>query len=181
MKVLKIVTILFFLIFFVVLFFVFVRFYKNLSYAKKYVNFVTDSSNTLIGQFDQINDDLNRFQYSENEQDLQSFVKDEKTFKELIVSIKDEKDGYKIPYGAEEIDEAFVALIEESERVDEVMGELTDSVEKLERSDTFQVKLNNYITQSGNLENKASTLQEKLDVYVNEFTKLDFKKLLHES
>jgi len=181
MKVLKIVTILFFLLFFVALIFVFAKFYKNLSYAKKYVNFITDSSNTLIGQFDQINDDLNRFQYSENEQDLQSFVKDEKIFKESVKGIEDEKDGYKIPYGAEEIDGAFVDLIEESKRVDEVMGELTDSVGNLERSDTFQLKLNNYITQSENLENKASTLQDKLDVYVNDFTKLDLKKILHES
>lgn len=178
MQTLKKVTVVFLLLLFIALVALLVKVYFDVKSAEEYVEFITNSSNDLIVEVDQINLSLNELQYDESEQDLKELQSKLSEIDTMLEDVKTKKRSYKIPYQGEEIDRNFNDFVAEVEKLANAFEGIIESVENLDEKEIFEGKIEEYGEYSNEIQAKSSILEESLTQYVQDYTKLDFNRII---
>lgn len=157
-----------------------IKTYIDIRNAKGYINFVTDSANNVLLKLTEINKSLNEFEFNENgENDLTDIESKLSGLKESYNNISNLKTNYKIPYGAEEVNNEFNNYLDSLDDLVKSHEELVISVKNLEKKEDFEIKLEQYINYSNEVQMKSETLEEKLSEYVQNYNKFDFNTLIN--
>jgi len=155
-----------------------IKVYLDVRVAKGYIEFVTDSSNSLIVRVDQINLKLNSLQYDEDQDLLEELKGELEESKILLDQIKTNRKNYKIPYKGEGVDEKFDEYLWEGEALIAAFDAVVTSIDNLEEESVFGGKIDEYVSHSDALQTKSSELEVALTEYVQDYAKFDFKRVI---
>jgi len=178
MEVLKKIVIVILFISFLLLGVALIRVYLDVSSAKEYVEFITESTNSLVVQVDQVNLGLNELQYEEGQQYLQNLQSDLNSIELTLEEIDNQKARYKVDKNREEVDGKFVDYLEEVKSLAIALEEMVDSIESLEEKEVFEARLEVYVKHSNELQAKSRLLERDLQAYIQNYTKLDFERIV---
>lgn len=178
MKVLAKVLTIFLLIMFVALLVLLVKTYRDVNESKRYVEFVTNSANEILTEVEGVNGTLNALNYNGDEQDVSDLEVDIEGLKSTYERITSEKESYSA-VDSSALDNKFEEFLNSTSEVISSGEKVVESIKNLEEKEEFDAKLDEYITKSGELDTKSVELQNELNVYVDNYSKFDFERLLN--
>ena len=180
MKALKIVLTIILLIGFAVLAYALVRVYQDIRYANSYVIFVTDSTNVIISEVEEVNKLLDEISYNDGGEYVSELEGKLNHFNSAIEGIKKEKASFNVPYRGDEVEEHFNSYLSEGKEVQDAFEEVVNSIKNLDEKSDFEAKLEEYIIQAKQLDQKSGDVQKVLTEYANSYKKIDFERIIHE-
>ncbi|MBN2016132.1 hypothetical protein JW766_04845 [Candidatus Dojkabacteria bacterium] len=171
-------------IFLIILFFLLlgllVKTYLDIEDAKVYIEFVMNSANNCLVKVEEMNRNLNEFQYNEEEtQDIGELESSLEDLKRTYDDINSQKENYVIPYEAQGVDEELGRYLENVGNVISSYEGLLDAINNLEEKADFEDKLEIYIGNSNELQLEADQLEGELTEYVDSYTKFDLNRVIN--
>ena len=166
-------------IFFIVFILLFIKVYRDVNYAKEYVGFITDSTNSLIGSIEEANTTMSTLKYNESEDYVVELEGELATLESTKEEIGNNYSKFDVPYGGEEVDNKFKELLTEADNLSDALDGLIGSIKNLEKKEEFDAKLEVYIESSNSIQDKSSELEEVLNEYIVEYNKIDIRRVLH--
>lgn len=158
---------------------IFVKTYIDIRDSKEYIEFITNSANEFLVEIEQINHALNDFEYSETQQSVVELESRLEKTEELYENVKISKGNYKVPYKGENVEEEFNIYLENVGQVIDSYEGLINVVKDLEDKEIFDASLEEYITDSNDLQEGSETLEQRLNEYVGNYTKFDLNRVLY--
>jgi len=178
MKTIRKVVVLLLFIVLIALLAILVRIYLDIRDAKAYVNFVTDSANTLIIRVENVNKLLNEFDTDNAESSKELMENELSSINAENNEIKRKRtEEVRKPYKGENLDQSFSEYLGRIEDLSLALTDLTTTMGSDEDSEVFEEKLETYVNESNELQKESDELEQELNNFVDIYNKIDLERV----
>lgn len=156
--------------------------YKEVVYAREYIDFLTDSVNDISSNADEINQTLDEIEYSESQSFTTKLEEMQRQYDDSLDTIKSDYSGKyaKRPYQTDGVNSEFESFISKAEELGGAYSEVIASVSNLEEKGIFDEKMSTYAEKADELQQQLVVLGDSLANFVQNYNKFDFDRAKYE-